>query len=122
MGFNDDMTMISPEPKDSNKFSQVPPEEPSGFQETPKFEPAPVFQEPPQPTDVPAYGQVVDPPQKKSSKTIWIIVAIVVVLICCCCIVSVVGISSFMKEMDIDNLEELMDEFSQIIRLAPAIL
>ena len=127
MGQNDDMTIRAPDPGDSDRFNQVPPQQPqsSGFQEAPRFEstpPPPAYSEPPRPTEVPSYGEVVEPPKKKNNKTLWIIIAIVVAVICCCCIVAIVGVNNFMKEMNFDDLEDLLNEFSQIIKVAPAFL
>lgn len=137
MGQNDDMTIRAPDPGDSDRFKQVPDKEPAsaGFQEAPKFETPPVYSEPPRPTEVPSYGQVVEPPrptevpsygqvveppQKKNNKTLWIIIAVVVAVICCCCIVAIVVGNNLMQEFNFENLDDLMDEFSQIIKIAPA--
>lgn len=144
MGQNDDMTIRAPDPGDSGRSNREPNQEPasSGFQEAPKFETPPVYSqppaqppqpprpsetpsygqvvEPPRPTETPSYGQVVEPPQKKSNKTLWIIVIVVALVICCCCIVTIVGGNNLMKEFNIDNFEDLMDEFSQLIKFAPA--
>ena len=126
MGDNSDMTVLSSDPNDPNRSNKVPNQEPapSGFQEAPRFEtpPAPAYSEPPRPTEVPTYGEVVEPPKKKNNKKIWIIVAIIVAVICCCCIVGAIAISNLFQNYDIDNLEDLLDEFSQIIRLAPAFI
>lgn len=139
MGQNDDMTIRAPDPGDSDRFNQVPDPEPasSGFQDAPKFETPPVYQEPPRPTEVPSYGQVVEPsrptevpsygqvvepPQKKNNKTLWIIIAVIVAVICCCCIVAIVGANNFMREFNIEDFNDLMDEFSQIIKIAPAFI
>ncbi len=130
MGQNDDMTIRAPDPGDSDRFNPAPSQEPvnSGFQEAPKFETPPVYAEPPRPTEVPrpteapSYGQVVEPPQKKSNKTLWIIIAIVVAVICCCCIVAVVGANNFMKEFNINDFEDLMNEFSQILKFGTALI
>ena len=128
MGQNDDMTIRAPDPGDSDRFNQAPTPEPQsgGFQEAPKFEsaptPTPSYSEPPQPTSVPSYGDVVEPPKKKSNKTLWIIIAIIVAVICCCCIVAVVWGNNLMKEFNIDDFEDLMNEFSQLIKLAPAFI
>lgn len=124
MGQNDDMTIRAPDPGDSDRFNQVPDPEPtsSGFQDAPKFETPPVYSEPPRPTEVPSYGQVVEPPQKKNNKTLWIIIAVVVAVICCCCIVAVVVGNNLMQGLDIENLDDLMNEFSQIIKIAPAFI
>jgi hypothetical protein len=124
MGQNDDMTIRAPDPGDSDRFNQVPNQEPasSGFQDAPKFETPPVYSEPPRPTEVPSYGQVVEPPKKKNNKTLWIIIAVIVAVICCCCIVAIVGANNFMQEFNIEDFDDLMDEFSQIIRIAPAFI
>lgn len=124
MGQNDDMTIRAPDPEDSDRFNQVPDQEPesSGFQDAPKFETPPVYSEPPRPTEVPIYGQVVEPPQKKNNKTLWIIIVVVVAVICCCCIVAVVVGNNLIQEFDFENLEDLMNEFSQIIKIAPAFI
>ena len=129
MGQNDDMTILSPDPGDSDKSNQVPKEEStgSGFQEAPKFETPPVYSEPPRPTEVPkptevpAYGEVVEPP-KKNNRTLWIIIAVVVAVICCCCIVAIVLGNRLISDWNIDNLQDLMDEFSSIVKLAPALI
>ncbi len=122
MGQNDDMTIRAPDPGDSDRFNQVPDQEPdsAGFQDAPKFETPPVYSEPPRPTEVPSYGQVVEPPQKKNNKTLWIIIAVVVAVICCCCIVAIVVGNNLMQGFDIENLDDLMNEFSHIIKIAPA--
>ncbi len=130
MGQNDDMTIRAPDPGDSDRFNQAPKPEPQpgGFQEAPRFEsvppppPAPSYSEPPQPTSVPSYGDVVEPPQKKGNKTLWIIIAIIVAVICCCCIVAIVGGNNLMKEFNIEDFDDLMNEFSQLIKLAPAFI
>lgn len=139
MGQNDDMTIRAPDPGDSDRFNQVPNQEPnsSGFQEAPKFEPPPVYSEPPRPTEVPSYGQVVEPPrptevpsygqvveppQKKNNKTLWIIIAVVVAVICCCCIVTIVIANNLMQEFNFENLDDLLNEFSRIIKFAPAFI
>jgi hypothetical protein len=125
MGQNDDMTIRAPDPGESNNFNQAPEPEPenAGFQEAPKFEsaPPPTYSEPPQPTSVPSYGEVVEPPKKKNNRTLWIIIAIIIAIICCC-IVAIVGANNLMKEFNIEDFEDLMNEFSQIIRLAPAFI
>lgn len=126
MGQNDDMTIRAPDPGDSDRFNQVPNQEPqnAGFQEAPRFDaapPPPTYSEPPRPTEVPSYGEVVEPPKKKNNKTLWIIIAIVLAVVCCCCIVGIVSVSNYMKDMNFD-LEDLLNEFSQIIRVAPAFL
>jgi hypothetical protein len=126
MGQNDDMTIRAPDPGDSDRFNQTPEPEPqdSGFQEAPKFDstPPPIYSEAPQPTSVPTYGEVVEPPKKKGNKTLWIILAIIVAVICCCCIVAVVLGNNLIKEFNIEDFEDLMNEFSQIIKLAPAFI
>lgn len=124
MGQNDDMTIRAPDPGDSDRFNQVPEQEPtnSGFQDAPKFETPPVYSEPPRPTEVPSYGQVVEPPKKKNNKTLWIIIAVIVAVICCCCIVTIVVGNNLMKEFDFQNLDDLMNEFSQILKIAPAFI
>ena len=55
-------------------------------------------------------------------KTLWIIIAIIVAVICCCCIVAIVWGNNLMKEFNIEDFEDLMNEFSQIIKLAPAFI
>jgi hypothetical protein len=124
MGQNDDMTIRAPDPGDLDRFNQAPKQEPqsSGFQDAPKFETPPVYSEPPRPTEVPSYGQVVEPPKKKNNKTLWIIIAIVVAVICCCCIVAIVAGNSFMKEFNIEDFDDLLNEFGQIIKLVPAFI
>ncbi|MDO9086560.1 MAG: hypothetical protein Q7U53_10170 [Anaerolineaceae bacterium] len=124
MGQNDDMTIRAPDPGDSDRFNQTPKQEPqsSGFQDAPKFETPPVYSEPPRPTEVPSYGQVIEPPKKKNNKTLWIIIAIVVAVICCCCIVAIVAGNNFMNEFNIEDFDDLLNEFSQLIKLAPAFI
>ena len=139
MGQNDDMTVRAPDPGDSDRFKKVPNQEPSGseFQEAPKFETPPVYSEPPRPTEAqsygqvvdpprptetPSYGEVVEPPKKKNNKTLWIIIIVVVLIICCCCIVAIVGGNNLMKEFNIDDFEDVMNEFSQVIKIAPALI
>lgn len=137
---NDDMTIRAPDPGESNNFNQAPEPEPENadFQEVPKYEeapatpysevpkyesaPPPSYSEPPQPTSEPSYGEVVEPPKKKNNRTLWIIIAIIIAIICCCCIVAIVGANNLMKEFNIEDFEDLMNEFSQIIRLAPAFI
>ena len=129
MGQNDDMTILSPDPNDSDKYNQAPKEEPadSGFQEAPKFETSPVYSEPPRPTEVPGptstpvYGEVVEPP-KKNNRTLWIIIAVVVAVICCCCVVTIVVANNLFQQWDIQNLDDFMNEFSSIVRLVPALI
>ena len=104
-----------PRPPETPSYSQVvepprPPETPSYGQVV----------EPPRPPETPSYGQVVEPPAKKSNKTLWIILIVVVLLICCCCIVAIVWGGKLMTEFNIDNFEDLMDEFSQLIKIVPA--
>jgi hypothetical protein len=124
MGQNDDMTIRAPDPGDSDRFNQVPKHEPqsSGFQDAPKFETPPAYSEPPRPTEVPSYGQVVEPPKKKNNKTLWIIIAIVVAVICCCCIVAIVAGNNFMNEFNIEDFDDLLNELSQIKILVPAFI
>ena len=78
--------------------------------------------DPPRPTETPSYGEVVEPPKKKNNKTLWIIIIVVVLIICCCCIVAIVGGNNLMKEFNIDDFEDFMNEFSQVIKIAPALI
>lgn len=125
MGQNNDMTVLSSDPNDPGRSNKAPNQEPtsSGFQEAPRFEtpPAPVYSEPPRPTEVPTYGQVVEPPKKKDNKKVWIIVVIIIAVICCCCIVVALVANSMYKNADF-NFEEFFNEFSQIIKIAPAFI
>ena len=124
MGQNDDMTIRAPDPGDSDRFNQAPNKEPqsSGFQDAPKFETPPVYAEAPRPTEVPTYGQVVEPPKAKNNKTLYIIIAIVVAVICCCCIAVIVFGNNMMQDLNIEDFDDLLNEFSQIIKLAPAFI
>jgi hypothetical protein len=137
MGQNDDMTIRAPDPGDPDRSKKEPSQEPasSGFQEAPKFETPPVYSqppnppetpsyervaEPPRPPETPSYGQVVEPPKKKNNKTLWIILIVVILVICCCCILAVVWGNNLMKEFNINDFEDLLNEFSQLIKIAPA--
>ncbi len=123
MGQNDDMTILSPDPGDSDKYNQVPKEEPAGssFQEAPKFETPPVYSEPPRPTEVPVYGEVVEPP-KKNNKTLWIIIAVVVAVLCLCCIVTVLIAVNLYNNLDINNFNDFMNGAMRFLKFAPALI
>lgn len=135
MGQNDDMTIRAPDPGDPDRSQKEPNQEPasSGFQEAPKYETPPVYSqppaqppsydqvvEPPRPPETPSYGQVVEPPQKKNNKTLWIILIVVVLVICCCCIVAFVWGRNVIGDFNYDNFEDLLNDFSQLIKIAPA--
>jgi hypothetical protein len=112
---NDDRTILSPnEPRGEDIFNA----DHGQVVEVPNFEPVPEYETPV------THGQVVTPgePPKKNNKTIWIIVAVVLAVICCCCIVAVVAVNNFSKDFNINDWQDMMDQFSRIIQLAPAFI
>jgi hypothetical protein len=110
---NDDMTILSPnEPRSDGGFNS----DQGQLVDVPSFEPAPQYETPV------THGEVVTPggPPKKSNRTVWIIVAIVLAVICCCCIIVVVGANRMMQDQNLEDWQDLLDQFSLLIQLAPA--
>ncbi len=111
---NDDQTILSPnEPLDADNFNAGP----EKMVDVPSFEPAPGGTPPVSHGEVVTPGQ---PPVKNNKKTIWIIIGIVLAVLCCCCIVVVVAVNRGMKEMNLDDFQDLLNEFSLLIQIAPA--
>jgi len=122
---DDNMTIPSPEvPGGANVYNPQPQNvvEVPSMQEAPRYESAPSYTGPVVEGPAATYQGPVsaEPPAKKSSKTVWIIVAIVVVLLCCCCIAIGIAVSNMMQDTNIQDWEDLLDEFSFFIQAAPA--
>ena len=113
---NDDQTILSPnEPDGADNFNSVPDQ----MVDVPSFE-----QEPVSPPPV-SHGEVVSPgqpPAKNNKKTIWIIVAVVLAVLCCCCIVVALVVNSAMQEMNLEDFDDFLNEFSRLIQIAPAFI
>lgn len=112
---NDDQTILSPnEPQNNEGFNS----DQGQVVDVPSFEPAPQYETPV------SHGEVVTPagPPKKNNRTVWIIIAIVLAVICCCCILVVVGINRVMKDQNYNDWQDLLNQFSLIIQLAPAVI
>ena len=112
---NDDMTILSPnEPRDGEGLNS----DQGQVVDVPSFEPAPQYETPV------AHGEVVTPagPPKKNNRTVWIIIAIVLAVICCCCIAIVVIGNNFYKNMDVNDWQDFLNQFSFLIQLTPAII
>jgi hypothetical protein len=120
---NDDMTIPSPEvPGEPNVYNPRPQNviDVPSMQEAPRYESAPSYGEPV--VNGPASYQGAlseEPPKKSNKKTIWIIVIVVVLLLCCCCIAIVLAVSSMMQDTNIQDWEDLLDEFSFLLQVAP---
>lgn len=118
---NNDMTVpVPPEPPKPGVF--VP--QPDSVVDVPSYTSEPLQGEPVLANEVPHYNssEVVPPPVKKDNKKIWIIVAIVLVLLCCCCIVIVVAAVRGMNNMDINQFQDLLDQYNSFIQLSPAFI
>jgi len=136
---NNDMTIPAPqEPLNADAFNpqagQVV-EVPSYPSEPVKSEPV-VSQEVPSYSSTPLQGEVVSgqvppsysssdvtpPPTKKDNKKIWIIVLVVIAVLCCCCIVVTILSFRAFNNMDIQNWEDLLDQYSRFIQTLPAFI
>ncbi len=118
---NNDMTVPSPnEPPKPEAF--VP--QPDSVVEVPSYASEPLQGEPVLRNEVPNYNtsEVVPPPFKKDNKKIWIIVAIVVAVLFCCCIVVSIAALRGMGNIDIENLQDMLNDYSRIIQLLPAFI
>ncbi|PKO12975.1 MAG: hypothetical protein CVU39_21285 [Chloroflexi bacterium HGW-Chloroflexi-10] len=122
---NDDMTIPSQEvPGRANVYNPQPQNvvEVPSMQEAPRYESAPSYTGPVVEGPSATYQGPVsaEPPKKSNKKTVWIIVAVVVVLLCCCCIAIVLAVNSIMQSGDYQDLQDLLDDYSLFIQVAPA--
>ncbi len=136
---NNDMTIPAPqEPINADAFQPQPGQVidvPSYPSEPMKSEPV-VSQEVPSYSSTPLQGEVVSgqvppsynstdfspPPAKKDNKKIWIIVGIVLAVLCCCCIVVTVLSFRAFDNMDMQQWEDLLDQYSRFMQLIPAFI
>lgn len=118
---NSDMTVpVPPEPPKPGVF--VP--QPDGQVEVPSYASEPLQGEPVFSGEAPSYatGEVVTPPVKKDNKKIWIIVAIVVAVLCCCCIVVTIAALRSFDNFDINQFEDLLDQYNNLKQVLPAFI
>ncbi len=118
---NDDMTVQSPN-EAPNPEVFVP--QPDSVVEVPSYASEPLQGEPVLRNEVPHYNtnEVVPPPVKKDNRKIWIIIAIVVAVLCCCCIVVTIAALRGMGNIDINNLQDMLNDYSRIIQFVPAFI
>lgn len=118
---NNDMTVpVPPEPPKPEVFT--PP--PDSVVEVPNYASKPLQGEPVLANEVPHYnsGEVVSPPAKKDNKKIWIIVVIVILLLCCCCTLIVFfGYRQF-NNVDINDFQDLLNQYNSFIQLGAALI
>jgi hypothetical protein len=110
---NNDETILSPnEPNNESGFNS----DQGQVVEVPSFEPAPEYETPVE------HGEVVMPgePPKKNNRTVWIIIAVVLAVLCCCCIVIVVIANNFYQSMDVNDWQDLFNQFSMLNQLVSA--
>jgi len=134
---NNDMTIPAPqEPINADAFQPQPGQVidvPSYPSEPLKSEPV-VSQEVPSYSSTPLQGEVVSDqvapsynstdssltPAKKDNKRIWIIVGIVLAVLCCCCIVATIMIFNSFGDVDMDQWQDLLDQYNRFIQIMPA--